>query len=487
MGDVTAPMTEDETFWRIARADRLSLIVDAQEYFRVAKRAMLGARHSIMLVGWDLDTRILLEPGGATIEGPNDLGSFLSWLPERSPDLQIYLLKWKFGAIQALGRGMMPVALANWTLDDQVHFRLDGEHPAGAAHHSKVVVIDDAIAFCGGIDMTGGRWDTREHRHGDECRKLPNDAPAKPWHDATTALSGPAAKALGDLSRERWKAATGDALDPPPETDAAWPEGLVPTMRDVDVGIARTAPAYREREAINEIERFYLDAIAGARRVIYIETQYLASRTLAEALAARLREADGPEVVIVLPQNAEGWLEQKAMDGARRKLLRMLWDADAHGRFGAYYPVNAGGDPIYVHAKITIIDDQVLRVGSSNVNNRSMGFDTECDVVVDSGRNPDNAETVGRAIREVRCDLLREHLGVEVATLDAALGDGSLVGAVEALRGEGRSLVAFGPDEIEDEESVLAENDLMDPERAQPGFFERLREGVSQIAGSALG
>lgn len=489
MDTATAPMTKDDSFWRVARADRLSLIVDAEEYFRAAKRAMLGARHSIMLVGWDLDTRILLEPGGATIEGPNDLGSFLSSLPERSPELQIHLLKWKFGAIQALGRGMMPVALANWTLDDQVHFRLDGEHPAGGAHHSKIVVIDDAVAFCGGIDMTGGRWDTRSHRPGDPLRVLPNGKAAGPWHDATTALSGPAAKALGDLSRARWKAATGDALEPPPEVEAAWPEGLAPTLRDVDVGIARTAPAYGEREEIREIERFYLEAIGAARRTIYIETQYLASRTLAEALAARLREADGPEVVVVLPRNADGWLEQKAMDGARRKLLRMLWEADHGGRLGAYFPVNEAGEPIYVHAKITIIDDQVLRVGSSNVNNRSMGFDTECDVVVDSGRNPGNAEGIERTIRAARRDLLCEHLGVEVEAFDRALdtADGSLVRCVEALRGDGRTLVGFDRDEIEADESVLAENDLMDPERSEPGFFERLREGAAQIAGSAIG
>ena len=123
----------------------------------------------------------------------------------------------------------------------------------------------------------------------------------------------------------------GDALDPPPATDAAWPEGLAPTLRDVDVGIARTAPAYGERDEIREIERFYLEAIAAARRTIYIETQYLASRSLAEALAARLREADGPEVVIVLPRTADGWLEQKAMDGARREASAMLREADVPG------------------------------------------------------------------------------------------------------------------------------------------------------------
>ena len=147
------------------------------------------------------------------------------------------------------------------------------------------------------------------------------------------------------------------------------------------------------------------------------------------------------------------------------------------------------GDPIYVHAKITIVDDRALRVGSSNVNNRSMGFDTECDVVIDSGRNPGNAEAIERAIRAARRDLLCEHLGVKAEAFDGALAeaDGSLVRCVEALRSDGRTLVGFDRDEIEDDESVLAENDLMDPERSEPGFFERLRAGVAQIAGSAPG
>jgi hypothetical protein len=109
--------------------------------------------------------------------------------------------------------------------------------------------------------------------------------------------------------------------------------------------------------------------------------------------------------------------------------------------------------------------------------------------VIDSGRNPAKAEAVERAFADVRRDLLCEHLGVDVGAFDAALdtADGSLVKAVEALRGDGRTLVEFDRDEIKGDESVLAENELLDPERSEPGFFERLRDSVSQIAGSALG
>lgn len=129
------------TCWRIARAERLTCIVDAADYFRHAKSAMLGAKKRIMLIGWDFDTRIKFEPDGPTLEGPNKLGEFLEWLPERRPDLDIYLLKWNIGAFSALARGMTPVFVLDWLTDPRLHFEIDGAHPVGAAHHQKLSLI----------------------------------------------------------------------------------------------------------------------------------------------------------------------------------------------------------------------------------------------------------------------------------------------------------------------------------------------------------
>ncbi len=93
-------------------------------------------------------------------------------------------------------------------------------------------------------------------------------------------------------------------------------------------------------------------------------------------MAARLREPDGPEIVVVNPETADGWLEEKAMGSARARLLRLVRAADRFGRFRLYTPVAAGGTPIYVHAKVLVMDDRLLRIGSSNLNNRSLGYDT---------------------------------------------------------------------------------------------------------------
>lgn len=471
------------TCWRIERADRLAIIVDAADYFRFAKAAMLEARHSIMLIGWDFDTRIKFEPERQELEGPNRLGRFLSWLPKHRPGLQIYVLKWDLGVVQALGRGMTPLFVLNWISSRRLHFKLDGAHPLGAAHHQKIVVIDDALAFCGGIDMTADRWDTRRHLDEDPRRTRPGGRPYGPWHDATTAIDGEAAGAVACLARERWRQATGENLEPAPRGPDLWPADLLPTLEHVEVAIARTLPELGGRKEIREAEALYLEAIRRAERSVYIETQYLAARRIAEALAQRLGDPEGPEIVMILPESIEGWLEHKAMDGARAKLLRLLWRADRHKRLGVFYPVTRDGQAIFVHAKIMVIDDRLLRVGSSNLNNRSMGFDSECDLAFEALPGSPDGDRLRDTIAAVRRSLLCEHLGVDADAFSAALhrASGSVLETIEALRGPGRTLKPLEPAEIAEDESALAENELLDPERPAPSLTERLSAGASSI------
>ncbi len=473
-----------ETCWRMAVADRLKVIVDGADYFRSVKQALLAARRTVMLIGWDFDTRIALEPEGKTVEGPDTLGDFLAWLPKQNPALDIYMLKWDLGLAQSIGRGMIPVSLRPMTRTPKFHFKLDSEHPAGAAHHSKIVVIDDSVAFCGGIDVTAGRWDTREHLADQPHRSMPGQSePSKPWHDVTTAVSGPIASVLGDLARERWWRATGERLAPPPKAEEApWPE-LDLTFRSVPAGVARTYPDFNDYPEVREIEALYLKAIAQARDVFYVETQYLASARIARAIAERLADPQCPEFVVVLPEKAEGWLREKAMDGARERLLEYLWANDPHGRFAAYFPVTGEGAAIYVHAKVLTVDDRLIRVGSSNLNNRSMGFDTECDLAVEAALCPDPG-AAGETISALRRDLVCEHLAIGHEVYDATLSEtGSLIATIERHRDSGRSLQPFTRGEIEEDRSILSENELADPEEVEGGLLERFRDGVRDLVG----
>jgi phospholipase D1/2 len=460
----TAPVLRPgETCWRVAHADRFGVIVDAADYFAAARSSMLSAERSILLVGWDFDLRIDLVPGEESADGPTRLGAFLKHLVRRKPHLRIRILKWDMAVLFTMGLQLPRFALdLSWV--ERIRLRFDSQHPWGSAHHQKIAVIDDALAFCGGIDMTTDRWDTRDHLAQDRRRTRPDGAISGPWHDATTVVDGAAARALGELARMRWRRATGQRLAPAHSGRDLWPHGIRPQLRNVNVGIARTMPPLGGRRAINEIEHFYLAAIWSARKTIYLESQYFASASICEALEKRLAEPDGPEVVVVNPLTTIGWLEQHTMGSARDVWLGAIARADRHGRFGIFHPVNGAGEPIYVHAKVLIVDDRLIRVGSSNVNNRSMGFDTECDLAVEAQDPPQRA-----AIVAVRNDLLAEHLDVHPNDLRQAIEDtGSLLGAVRHLQNPaGRSLRPIARRELSPIEEAVARSHLADPESPQ--------------------
>ncbi|ONG44682.1 phospholipase [Pseudoroseomonas deserti] len=466
-----------ETCWRLEQAGRLAVIVDADEYFRIARAAMLAARHRIMLIGWDFDARITLGAGNQDA-APDQLGEFILWLVRNRPELNVYLLRWDLGAVKTLFRGSTIITLARWMWHDRIHTKLDGAHPTGASHHQKIVVLDDETAFCGGIDMTGERWDTRAHRDADPGRVSPAGQPYKPWHDATTALEGPAAAALGELAVDRWHAAGGRKVVPVPRGNSCWPAALTPQFEDVAVAIARSYPEMPERAPVREVERLHLELIAAARRCIYAESQYFASRRVAEAIARRLAEPDGPEIVLINPVSAQGWLEPVAMDTARARLHEALRRLDTTGqRFRLYHPVTASGEAIYCHAKIMIVDDRVLRIGSSNLNNRSMRLDTECDVAIDAG-DPRQPALAAR-IRDIRDDLLAEHLGLTAAAVaEAIAAEGSLIGAIEALRGPGRSLRPYEEPDLGAVEAWLADHEVLDPEGPEEMFEALSKRGL---------
>ncbi|TPG39191.1 phospholipase [Sphingomonas koreensis] len=445
---------------------------------------MSDAKQQILLIGWDFDARIELIRDCAD-DAPTQVGAFIDWLIDRNPALHVYILRWDMGALKSLLSGKTLLTLSRWTFEKRIHLKLDGVHPTGASHHQKIVVIDDCLAFCGGIDMTDKRWDTRAHRDDDPGRIGANGKPYHPWHDATTALSGPVAKALGELSRDRWARAGGAPIAVPETVNACWPEGLAVDFSDVDVAISRTRPEMPEVAPIHEIEALYLDLIARAERWIYAESQYFASRKVAEAIARRLAEPDGPEIVILNPETAEGWLEPIAMDTARARLIEALKPHDKHDRLRLYHPFTAGGTPVYVHAKVTVIDGRILRVGSSNFNNRSMRLDTECDVTIDATR-PGNEAAADR-IAGIAHDLLAEHLGVDPAVIAKRLEEtGSLIETIESLRGPGHSLRPYEVPELDGLKEWLADNELLDPEGPEEMFMPLAKRGLLRRLGARI-
>lgn len=458
--------------WRTEKAGRVGILIDGQNYFRTLKSAMLLARSTIFLVGWDFDTNVRFEAGKPSLPGPNRLGRFLNWLAKERPELRIYLIKWRYAVLQELPHVQPPLLLLNWITRKNVHLRLDGAHPSGAAHHQKIVVVDDSLAFVGGIDATVGRWDTRQHPGKERRQRNPGGDVAGPWHDAALLVDGAAARAVGELARARLHDGTG-LTAPPPKPQPHWPDQTDVKLSNVAVSVARTWPQPAEGEPIFEIEQLYLAAITSARKLLYIESQYFASRVIAEAIAERLAEPDGPEVILVLPETSAGWLQHVTMDAARARLLAFVRKRDPHRRFACYFPVNAEGEPIYVHAKIVIVDDRFFKIGSSNLNNRSMGLDTEADLAIDAA-SADDETSATQAIAALRHDLIAEHTGSEAGRVaETYRARGSMISTINALTRPGRHLATLRSEENGPLGEALAEKELVDPERPWP-LWQRL-------------
>lgn len=460
----------------LAHADRVALLVDGEAYYRAFARAAERATRSIIILAWDFNSNARLHFDRETWHGPPArLGEFLNWLVRRRRGLDVRVLDWDYPMVFGTDREFPPLYGLGWTPHHRVHVAYDNTHPVGGSHHQKIVVIDDAMAFVGGFDLTERRWDTCAHR-AQEARRLCAGGVYPPFHDLMMAVDGDAARALGDIARARWKAATQRAVAAVSTRSDPWPPELRPDLSDVDVAIACTRPNGVDRTEVREVERLYLDMIGGARRYIYIENQYFTAAGIGDALAARLAEPGGPEIVLVSRLFSHGWLEEHTMEVLRTRLIRQLHEADREQRFHAYYPHIDGlddGTCIDVHSKVMIVDDEILRVGSANLSNRSMGMDSECDAAIAARGDP----RVSAPIRAFRNRLLGEHLDVPAARVEQEVTrHGSLHRAIEALGGGPRTLMPL--DRLpQPAEGLIELAKIADPEH--PVSLDQLVEGFT--------
>jgi phosphatidylserine/phosphatidylglycerophosphate/cardiolipin synthase-like enzyme len=449
-----------ETCWRTARAGRAAFLIDNESFFTAAFEAMMKARRSILLLGWGFDPRTRLFPDG--YDGPDDpdeVGRILVELANARPDLDIRLLIWKSALPISASQEFFPHKARKYFRGTRVRFVLDDAVPFGACHHQKVLIIDDRLAFCGGGDISVDRWDSPAHLDDDRRRIMPKQEEHDPRHEVMMMVDGAAAAALADLARERWRRATGEHLAPPADAGGdPWPDHVPAHLTEVEVAIERTEPAWKGRPMVAEIRRLDLACIAQAQRIIYLENQYFTSPLVTEALAARLAEPDGPEIVLVSTAKAPSWFDHLTMDRARGTMIWRLRAADVFGRFRAYCPVTTGGETIVVHSKVTVVDDRIARVGSANLNNRSGGFDTECELGLEL------ADEDGRlAVAAFRDRLVGHFMGVTGDAVAKARAEfGGLGGAIDALNRDGR-LAPMEPPKLSAPGEFIAAYHIGDP------------------------
>lgn len=495
-------MRPGDTVWRVEPVADSGILVDGRDYYLAFWEAARAARRWILVSGWQFDSEVrLLRGADAARAGGDDvrLIPFLNTLCERNPELHVYLLAWDFNVVYFMEREYLQKTLFRWATHERVHFVFDGDHPVGASQHQKIAVIDGHVAFTGGIDLCENRWDDRSHpaRHPERNTSL--DHVYGPYHDVQAYLSGPAIGPLVEILRGRWQAVSDVPLLLPEVPDPPrWQfEGAlaVPASR---IGIARTIahkPGDPEPD-VREIERLYLGAIDAAESLVYVETQYLSSRTMREALIRRMRSPDRPrlQIVVLVPDRPEAVKEEVAIGVAQSKLLRALASvARETGHALGVYNAAADDHPVYMHSKLMIVDDELLTVGSANVTNRSFGLDLEVNVVWEA--RGDDRDRVREAIRRVRVSLLEEHCHGCTAAQAAELADvEGLVARLDALATAGRARLRHHETRTLFEDADVPELDLsaeLDPERPlEQELFELFstdHRGVFARGISALG
>jgi phosphatidylserine/phosphatidylglycerophosphate/cardiolipin synthase-like enzyme/uncharacterized membrane protein YdjX (TVP38/TMEM64 family) len=459
-----------ENLWRLEEAQRASVLVDASTYYGALRESLLKAEESILIAGWDIDSRTpLMGPSGEPKDDlPLTLGPFLAALVGRKPQLRVKLLLWDYSVLYALEREVLPALALHWNTPAQVELCLDDEVPLGASHHQKIVVVDDRLAFSGGLDLTIRRWDTPAHSPLNPHRVDPRDVPYLPFHDVQMLVDGAAAGALADLFRARWFRGACEDLPPrePPGPGAPdlWPPSVSPDLRNVAVGVARTQAAWEGEPEVREVERLFEAMIDSAERCIYAENQFYTNLSLAARLAKRMRLKPELEVVLLGPRTHHTWLEHRTMLAGRIRFMMLLRQEGVADRVRMMFPhVGDRRGPqadVMVHAKVMIVDDRLLRIGSANLCNRSMATDTECDLVVE-GRD----EATRAGIRRVRDRMLAEHLGVKPEQVAAVTRDGSLFRALDQLHSRKRRLLPIADGELAEGEGVPQIEAVADPRR----------------------
>jgi phosphatidylserine/phosphatidylglycerophosphate/cardiolipin synthase-like enzyme len=364
--------------------NRIELHVDGDSAFPSLVEAIRGARSHVHLAGWHFTPELGLE--GTTLR---------ELLAETAERVDVRVLQWAGAPLPLFHPHRSEVRECRDQLSrgTRIRHELDARERPMHCHHEKLAIVDGEVAFVGGIDLSLLGGDRR-----DESAHPPRGRLG--WHDAASRIEGPAVGDVASHFAMRWAEVTGEELP----AEAPGERG------DVELQVVRTVPnnVYgRLPRGDFTILESYLRALRSAERLIYLESQFLWSPELVRVLVDKLRHppADDFRLVVLLPAQAKNGQEDT------RGQLGVLVDADGGaGRFLActLWQPGPSGKQVYVHAKVGIVDDRWLTIGSANLNEHSLFNDTEMNVVT---HDPGLA-------RSARLRLWAEHLECDPAELE---------------------------------------------------------------------
>ena len=370
-----------------SRRGSLEVLVDGAEALPRMAKELERARSHVHLAGWHVEPGFALTRGSA----PTVLRNVLSRLAER---IDVRVLTWAGAPLPLFrpSRGKVQRLRESACAGTRIRWALDAKERPLHCHHEKTIVIDDRVAFVGGIDLTaesGDRFDGNAHVSRADVG----------WHDVAARLTGPVVADVAEHFRMRWREVTGETLPAVASGDDAG-ESMIRIVRTVPEHIYDAVP-------LGEfgILEAYAQALSGAQELVYLESQFLWSPEIAAILQEKLRRppSDRFRLLVVLPSKPS-----TGADDTRGVLAELVEADDGRGRFLActlYAREGPFADPIYVHAKVGIVDDRWLTIGSANLNDHSLFNDTEVNLVTDDRR----------LATETRQRLWAEHLELPLA------------------------------------------------------------------------
>ena len=378
---MAAPNLSRRAFFKKSTADSWNLLWEAGPYYERVAEVLAQANSYAVFAGWQIDSRIEL-----TTKRAESFRELVIRLCLENPDLHVYFLMWDYAYFFMFERE----ALQGWVwegIHKRVHFVFDNRHPYGGSHHEKLVVVDGEIAFVGGVDICGDRWDSPEHLYTDARRSFCHDGEAHlPYHDLIVEVRGEVAAEIAGHIGLRWQELSSVSFPP-----LCWSAGVKRLNRaagSYPVLISRTRASVGTRRPllVRETEFLLRELIRQAQTQLVIENQYLWSRKIKDELLAvmRARRGTGFRLFLVLPSAEGGSFAFRMMGVLQTRLLdeihQVALDTGTRLVFGCPFTRARGQNAerrIYVHSKVLIIDDRYLAIGSSNFNNRGFRLDSE--------------------------------------------------------------------------------------------------------------
>ena len=372
--------------WRTAKVNLWREVWDAAPHFDRVAELWEQARHSVIVVGWQLDSRIQLKkPGDSGLT--ETLRDKVLRLCEQNPRLHFYLLLWDHPVFYLPQREWLQTRI--WEeLHPRVHLVFDHQHPLGASHHEKLIIVDGRTALVGSVDLCKDRWDRPEHPPQDPGRQH------GPYHELGIEIQGQACSELMEHIALRWSSLssipfpTGRFSQPADRLEVA-------PQSQFRVHLSRTLSG-PDRPLIREIEFLFLHLISETRQRIWMEGQYFWSEKISQALLKKMKShiqsgGENPlKITIILADNSllRGLSSQMILHQTRC-LQRLQSFARRHPRqidLQIYRPFS-GAHPIYVHSKILLVDHRWLSIGSANFSNRALRLDSEIMITLDASES----------------------------------------------------------------------------------------------------